>query len=114
MVNILTPLDTIFGALADPTRRAILASLAKGEASVSELARPHPMSLPAILKHLRVLEDAGLVAQRKSGRVRHCRLVAQPLKDATDWLEQYRLFWERQLDSLDRYLAGQRTRQPKN
>src|ERR1700739_3433504 len=103
------PLDPVFGALADPTRRAILASLAGGEASVSDLARPHRMSLPAVLKHLRVLERARLVAQRKTGRVRHCRLVALPLKDATDWLAQYRLFWEGQLDSLDRYLATRRT-----
>jgi DNA-binding transcriptional ArsR family regulator len=106
-------LDVLFGALSDPTRRAILASLAQGEASVSELARPHPMSLPAILKHMRALERAGLVSQRKSGRVRRCRLVATPLKEASDWLSQYRLFWEGQLDALDRYLAAQRARNPK-
>lgn len=101
-------LDVLFGALSDPTRRAILASLALGEASVSELARPHRMSLPAILKHMRALERAGLVTQRKSGRVRHCRLAAAPLKEASDWLSQYRLFWEGRLDALDRYLAAQR------
>lgn len=107
-------LDTVFGALADPTRRAILASLTEGEASVSELARPHSMSLPAVLKHLRVLERAGLVTQRKSGRVRHCRLAAEPLRDATDWLAQYRRFWEARLDALDRYLAERRTLKAKD
>jgi DNA-binding transcriptional ArsR family regulator len=112
MVNHAERLDTLFGALSDPTRRALLASLAEGEASVSELARPHHMSLPAILKHMRALQRAGLVAQRKSGRVRHCRLVAAPLKEASDWLSQYRLFWEERLDALDRYLAAQRARNP--
>jgi DNA-binding transcriptional ArsR family regulator len=115
MVNYLPArLDTVFGALADPTRRAILASLAGGEASVSELARPHRMSLPAIMKHLRALERAGLVAQDKRGRVRHCRLVAAPLREANEWLVQYRLFWEGRLDSLERYLSEQGSRQNKS
>jgi len=108
MVNYSAGLNETFGALADPTRRAILASLAQGEASVSELAEPHRMSLPAVLKHLTVLERAGLVAQQKEGRVRRCRLIAEPLKEAGDWIAGYRSFWERQLESLDRYLAEQK------
>lgn len=98
-------LDATFQALADPTRRAMVAALSRGQASVSELARPHRMSLPAVMKHLRVLEKAGIVTQRKSGRTRHCRLVAKPLKKAEAWISQYRAFWETQLDALDRYLA---------
>jgi DNA-binding transcriptional ArsR family regulator len=97
-------LDTTFAALADPTRRAILAALIGGQASVSELAKPHRMSLPAVMKHLRVLQDAGLVAQEKTGRVRRCRLAGESLREASDWLARYRVFWEAQLDSLDRYL----------
>jgi DNA-binding transcriptional ArsR family regulator len=100
-------LDHVFGALADPTRRIILATLTSGEASVSELARPHRMSMQAILKHLHSLERAGLVEQHKRGRVRHCQLVAAPLREASDWLAGYRLFWEGQLDSLERYLSEQ-------
>lgn len=98
-------LDATFGALSDPVRRAVLARLAHGEAGVSELAAGHPISLPAFLKHLRVLEEAGLVASRKEGRVRRCRLMPDPLATAEEWLEQHRVFWSRQLDSLARYLT---------
>jgi DNA-binding transcriptional ArsR family regulator len=105
MVNNARSLDSTFGALADPTRRAILASLMLGQASVSELAKPHRMSLPAVMKHIQVLEDAGLVSQKKTGRTRHCRLAAKPLQDAEEWISQYRAFWEGTLHSLERYLA---------
>jgi DNA-binding transcriptional ArsR family regulator len=99
------PLDSTFAALSDATRRGILARLARqGETSVSELAAPYKMSLPAISKHLRVLEHAGLVARQKDGRVHRCRLRAEPMKNAAAWIEQYRQFWEAQLDSLARYL----------
>ncbi|MBZ5644018.1 MAG: metalloregulator ArsR/SmtB family transcription factor [Acidobacteriia bacterium] len=104
MVNYNRRLDATFGALADPTRRAILMALMRGQSSVSELARPHRMSLPAVMKHLGVLQRAGLVSQKKIGRSRRCRLVARPLKNAEAWIAQYRAFWEKQLDSLDRYL----------
>jgi DNA-binding transcriptional ArsR family regulator len=105
MVNYSTnSLDAVFSALGDPTRRAILARLALGETRVSELARPHHMSLPAISKHLRVLERAGLVKKQKDGRVINCSLAADPLKGAVDWIEQYRQFWEAQLDGLAEYL----------
>jgi DNA-binding transcriptional ArsR family regulator len=98
-------LDFTFGALSDATRRGILARLAqRGEASVSELAAPYKMSLPAVSKHLRVLEAAGLVSRQKDGRVHRCRLRAEPMKDAAAWIEHYRQFWEAQLDSLARYL----------
>ena len=97
-------LDYTFAALSDPTRRAILARLAQGEARVTELAEPFQVSLPAISKHLRVLERAGLLAQERDGRVRRCRLVAKPMRDAAGWIGRYQLFWERQLDSLAQYL----------
>jgi DNA-binding transcriptional ArsR family regulator len=97
-------LDSTFGALADPTRRAILASLMLGQSSITALARPHRMSLPAVMKHIRVLEEAGLVSQEKTGRTRHCRLAAEPLKQAEDWISQYRKFWEGTFDSLERFL----------
>lgn len=97
-------LDATFSALGDPTRRAILGVLSLGQASVSELARPHKISLPAVMKHLRVLEQAGLVTQTKTGRVRHCRLAAKPLLQASDWLSGYEMFWQTQFDHLDRYL----------
>lgn len=93
-------LDSVFSALADPTRRAIVARLAEGEASVSELAQPFAVSLPAVTKHLAVLERAGLLEHHKEGRVRHCRLVTAPIRDAESWLSSYREFWERRLDSL--------------
>lgn len=104
MVKYHKNLDAIFKALADPTRRAILENLARGQASVSQLAAPHRMSLPAIMKHLRVLESAGLLQHRKQGRSRHCRLSAHPLQQAESWLSRYRVFWNRQFDSLERYL----------
>ncbi len=97
-------LDTTFAALADPTRRAILARLASGEASVQELAAPFDMSLPAVSKHLKVLERAGLVARGRDAQRRPCRLVAAPLRDVADWAERYRRFWEESLDRLDDYL----------
>jgi DNA-binding transcriptional ArsR family regulator len=97
-------LNTTFAALADPTRRAILARLATGAASVMELAEPFAMSLPAISKHLKVLERAGLIARGRAAQWRPCRLEAGPLKDAADWLEEYRRFWEQSFDRLDEYL----------
>jgi DNA-binding transcriptional ArsR family regulator len=97
-------LSTTFAALADPTRRAILARLAAGEASVTELAEPFAMSLPAISKHLKVLERAGLIARGREAQWRPCRLEAGPLKDAADWLEHYRRFWEESFDRLEDYL----------
>ena len=98
----------MFSALADATRRAIVVRLSAGEASVSELARPFDMSLPAIAKHLAVLERAGLLAHEKHGRVRHCRLIATPMKTADDWLSDYRSFWDARLDSLaDHFKANQ-------
>ena len=107
-------LDATFAALSDATRRGILARLATGEASVTELAKPYDMSLPAVSKHLRVLESAGLVARSKDGRVHRCRLEAAPLKSAADWIEHYRRFWEAQLDSLQRFLetSTEREHQP--
>ena len=105
MVKYSQQLDSTFGALADPTRRAILATLMLGQASITELAKPHRMSLPAVMKHVRVLEEAGLVSQEKTGRTRHCRLAAQPLKDAEQWISQYRRFWEGTFDSLERFLS---------
>ena len=104
MVNYNRRLDATFQALADPTRRAIVAALSRGQASVTELARPHRMSLPAVMKHLRVLQRAGLVIQRKTGRIQHCRLSPRPLQTAEAWISQYRAFWEGQFDALDRYL----------
>ncbi|HTF44214.1 MAG TPA: metalloregulator ArsR/SmtB family transcription factor [Terriglobales bacterium] len=112
MVKYSEHLDATFSALADPTRRAILAVLSGGQASVTELARPYRISLPAVMKHLRVLEDAGLVSQEKTGRVRRCRLAVQPLKQATEWLSHYRIFWENQLNALDRYLMQEQSSQP--
>jgi DNA-binding transcriptional ArsR family regulator len=97
-------LNATFAALADPTRRAILARLAKGQASVTELAEPFEMSLPAVSKHLKVLERAGLIARGREGQWRPCRLQAGRLKEADEWLEQYRRFWEESLDRLDDYL----------
>jgi DNA-binding transcriptional ArsR family regulator len=107
MVKYSATLDHTFAALADPTRRAILSTLASGRPiAVSELARPYRMSLPAVVKHLHVLERAGLVSQTKVGRVRQCRLAAAPMRQASEWLAQYRVFWERQLDALDQYLTS--------
>lgn len=97
-------LDAVFSALADPTRRAILDRLAQGEATVGELAEPFAMSLPAVSKHLGVLEDAGLVTRERDGRVRRCRMESAPLQHASAWIEEYREFWEGRLDSLAAYL----------
>ena len=97
-------LSATFAALADPTRRAILGRLARGESSVGELAAPFKMSLPAISKHLKVLERAGLVARTREAQWRPCKLRAKPLKDVASWLENYRRFWEEQFDRLDDYL----------
>jgi DNA-binding transcriptional ArsR family regulator len=97
-------LDSVFAALADPTRRAIVMRLAQGEASVSELAAPFDVSLPAVTKHLAVLDRAGLLDHHKEGRVRYCRLRAAPMRIADDWLSSYRMFWERRLDSLADHL----------
>jgi DNA-binding transcriptional ArsR family regulator len=97
-------LDSTFSALADTTRRAILARLASGETSVSELAEPFEMSMPAISKHLKVLERAGLIERGRDAQWRPCRLAAGPLKDASDWLERYRRFWEESFDRLEYYL----------
>ena len=100
-------LDTVFSALSDPTRRAILERLARGEASVTELAEPFAdaMSLPAISKHLRVLETAGLISRAREGRVHHLRLRPAPLKDAAQWLSFYQHFWDEQFDSLAEFLG---------
>ena len=97
-------LSTTFAALADPTRRAILSRLASGECSVTELAEPFEMSMPAVSKHLRVLERAGLIARGREAQWRPCRIEAGPLKDVADWAEQYRQIWEQRLDRLDSYL----------
>jgi DNA-binding transcriptional ArsR family regulator len=97
-------LSTTFAALADPTRRAILARLALGEASVTELADPFAMSLPAVSKHLKVLQRAGLITQGRAAQWRPCRLEATPLKDAADWLEHYRRFWNESFDRLGEHL----------
>jgi len=98
------PLSRTFSALADPTRRAILARLSSGETSVSELAKPFAMSLPAVTKHLKVLQRAGLITQGRQAQWRPCRLEAQPLHDVADWVEHYRQFWEQRLDQLEDYL----------
>ena len=97
-------LNATFAALADPTRRAILARLASGECSVTELAEPFEMSLPAVSKHLRVLEQAGLIARRREAQWRPCRIDAAPLKEVHDWTERYRDIWERRFDRLETYL----------
>ena len=97
-------LDLTFAALSDPTRRAILSRLASGEASVTDLAKPFKMSLPAVSKHLKVLQRAGLVVQSREAQWRPCRLEAKPLKDVADWVEHYRAYWEHSFDELDRYL----------
>ncbi len=97
-------LSATFSALADPTRRAILARLASGEASVTQLAEPFAMSLPAVTKHLKVLEHAGLITRGREAQFRPCKLEPAPLRDATEWMETYRRLWEERLDGLERYL----------
>lgn len=99
-------LSATFNALADPTRRAMLHQLSKGESSVTDLAKPFlkKMSLPAVSKHLKVLEDAGLIIKTKDAQLRPCRINAEALRDVNDWMEQYRIFWEESFDRLDAYL----------
>jgi DNA-binding transcriptional ArsR family regulator len=104
MLNNKSALDDMFAALANPARRAMIERLAKGPASVSELAKPLAMSLPAVVQHLQQLEESGLVSSRKSGRVRTYRVKAKPLGEAQDWLARQRARWEAQLDSLEDYL----------
>jgi DNA-binding transcriptional ArsR family regulator len=99
-------LSTTLSALADPTRRAILARLADGESTVTELAAPFRMSLPAVSRHLKVLEHAGLISRGRDAQWRPCRLEAQPLREVADWVAQYRAHWEARLDRLDAYLLG--------
>lgn len=104
-------LSHTFAALADPTRRAILARLVSGECSVTELAEPFAMSMPAVSKHLRVLERAGLIARRRDAQWRRCRIEAGPLKEVADWAEHYRQLWEARLDRLDEYLQELQTKE---
>jgi DNA-binding transcriptional ArsR family regulator len=104
MTKVAERLDRTFGALADPTRRGILARLAKGEATVTELAEPFDISLPAVSKHLKVLERAGLIARGRERQWRPARLEAGPLREVADWTERYRRFWEESYDRLDEYL----------
>ena len=107
-------LSTTFSALADPTRRAILARLASGETSVTELSEPFEMSMPAISKHLKVLEHAGLIARGREAQWRPCRLEAGPLKDVAHWVEHYRQFWEQSFDRLDEYLRDLKNKEKKH
>jgi DNA-binding transcriptional ArsR family regulator len=106
-------LSSTFSALADPTRRAILARLASGEVSVTKLAEPFEMSMPAISKHLKVLERAGLIARGREAQWRPCRLEAGPLKDVSNWVEHYRRFWEESFDRLDEYLVELKNKENK-
>lgn len=108
------PLSVTFAALADPTRRAILARLTSGEAPVGDLAEPFDMSLPAISKHLKVLERAGLIARSRDAQWRPCRLDAGPLKDVADWVGHYRQFWEESFDRLDEYLRELKKKEKKH
>ena len=105
-------LSSTFAALADPTRRAILARLTLGETSVTDLAKPFNMSMPAVSKHLKVLERAGLIARGRSAQWRPCRLDAGPLKEIAGWIEEYRRFWEQSFDRLDDYLREIQTKEP--
>jgi DNA-binding transcriptional ArsR family regulator len=105
------PISTTFAALADPTRRAILARLALGETSVTELAEPFEMSLPAVSKHLRVLENAGLISRGREAQWRPCKLEAAPMRQAADWLDFYRRFWEESFDRLEEYLQRVQSQQ---
>ena len=102
-------LSSTFSAIADPTRRAILVRLSRGEAAVKELAEPFRMTLPAITKHLKVLEKAGLIERSRSAQMRPCKLRARPLKEAASWIDHYRRFWEGSLDRLDHYLREMQT-----
>lgn len=107
-------LSATFAALADPTRRAILARLASGECSLTELAEPFEMTVPAVSKHLRVLERAGLVARRREAQRRPCRIEAGPLKEVVEWADRYRHIWERRLDRLDTYLQQLQTKEKRH
>ena len=107
-------LSTTFAALADPTRRAILARLATGECSVTELAEPFDMSMPAVSKHLRVLERAGLIARARDAQWRPCRLDARPLKEVAEWAERYRAMWEQRFDRLEAYLEHLKAKEKKH
>jgi DNA-binding transcriptional ArsR family regulator len=107
-------LSATFAALADPTRRAIVARLASGECSVTELAEPFEMSMPAVSKHLRVLERAGLIARRRQAQWRHCRIDARPIKEVADWTERYRHIWEQRLDRLEAYLQELQQKEKKH
>ena len=107
-------LSSTFAALADPTRRAIVARLATGECSVTELAEPFDMSMPAVSKHLRVLERAGLIARRREAQWRPCRLEPGPLKDVADWAERYRSIWEQRFDRLEAYLHELKAKEKKH
>jgi DNA-binding transcriptional ArsR family regulator len=107
-------LSTTLAALADPTRRAILARLALGETSVTELAEPFEMSLPGVSKHLKVLERAGLIARGREAQWRPCRIEPAALKDVDDWLEEYRRFWDARLDRLDDYLKKLQAKEKKH
>jgi DNA-binding transcriptional ArsR family regulator len=107
-------LDLTFSALSDPTRRAILSMLASGEKSVTDLAEPFRMTLPAVSKHLKVLQRAGLVSQSREAQWRPCRLEAKPLKDAADWIEHYRQYWEESFDRLDEYLREVQSKEKKH
>jgi DNA-binding transcriptional ArsR family regulator len=106
-------LDRTFGALADPTRRRILEHLAGGDRCVTDLARPYRMSLPAVSKHLRVLENAGLVRRQRDGRVHRLKLEAKPMQQAQAWIEEYRKFWEASFDRLGEYLKQLQTKEKK-
>jgi DNA-binding transcriptional ArsR family regulator len=106
-------LDLTFAALSDPTRRAILSRLSKGEASVTQLAEPFELSLPAISKHLKVLQKAGLITQGREAQWRPCRLEARPLKQAAEWIDRYREYWEESFDNLDSYLRDIQSKEKK-
>jgi DNA-binding transcriptional ArsR family regulator len=107
-------LDLTFAALADPTRRRILRHLARGDRCVTDLARPYSMSLPAVSKHLRVLESAGLLRRRRKGRVHSLRLQAAPMRQASQWIEEYRRFWEGSLDRLGEYIEELKAKEKKS
>ncbi len=107
-------LSATFAALADPTRRAILARLASGEATVKELAEPFEISMPAVTKHLKVLQRAGLISQGRHAQWRPCKLEAQPLQEVSDWVERYRQFWEQRLDRLEEYLRELQAKESKS
>lgn len=109
----MSQLDLTFAALSDPTRRAILSRLSKGEASVMQIAEPFDLSLPAISKHLKVLQKAGLITQSRDAQWRPCRLEAKPLKQAAEWLDHYRQYWEESFDKLDSYLRDIQSKERK-